>query len=134
MTTNSREVPHVLNIGVLAPGAGEYYIGEVATSAEDYYSGRGETAGRWVGSLAAEIGLSGEVDSDAFRAVLAGRHPGTGEQLVQRNTMNRVDVSEIGPDRLFDVPEAAAVLGVSTRQVRRLLETGDAYRAALDAA
>jgi len=124
----------VLNIGVLAPGAGEYYIGEVATSAEDYYSGRGETAGRWVGSLAAEIGLSGEVDSDAFRAVLAGRHPGTGEQLVQRNTMNRVDVSEIGPDRLFDVPEAAAVLGVSTRQVRRLLETGDAYRAALDAA
>ena len=32
----------VLNIGLLAPGAGEYYIGEVATSAEDYYTGKGE--------------------------------------------------------------------------------------------
>ena len=46
----------MLNIGLLAPGAGEYYIGQVATSAEDYYTGRGETAGRWVGSLAEEVG------------------------------------------------------------------------------
>jgi len=46
------------------PGAGEYYIGEVASSAEDHYTGRGESAGRWVGSLAKEIGLKGEVDPD----------------------------------------------------------------------
>ena len=65
----------MLNIGLLAPGAGEYYIGEVASSAEDYYTGRGESAGRWVGSLAAEIGLSGEVAPEDFRLVLAGRDP-----------------------------------------------------------
>ena len=55
----------MLNIGLLAPGAGEYYIGEVASSAEDYYTGRGESAGRWVGSLAQEIGLAGGGGSGA---------------------------------------------------------------------
>jgi hypothetical protein len=60
----------VLNIGKLSPGATEYYVGEVATSAEDYYSGRGEHPGRWVGSLAVELGLSGEVDPDHFRRVI----------------------------------------------------------------
>ncbi len=39
----------MLNIGKLAAGAGEYYAREVASSAEDYDAGRGETAGRWVG-------------------------------------------------------------------------------------
>src|SRR5436190_1638542 len=72
----------VLNIGKLGPGATEYYIGEVATSAEDYYSGRGEHPGRWVGSLAGELGLSGEVEPDHFRRVLCGKHPHTGEFLV----------------------------------------------------
>ena len=31
----------VLNIGKLSPGGGEYYVGEIATSAEDYYTGSG---------------------------------------------------------------------------------------------
>ena len=41
----------VLNIGKLSPGAAQYYVGEIASSAEDYYMGHGEAAGRWVGSL-----------------------------------------------------------------------------------
>ena len=45
----------MLNIGKLGAGAGEYYVGEVASSAEDYYAGRGESSGRWVGSLALEL-------------------------------------------------------------------------------
>ena len=40
----------MLNIGRLSPGAADYYLGEIASSAEDYYTGRGETPGRWVGS------------------------------------------------------------------------------------
>ena len=38
----------------------------VASSAEDYYLGHGEAPGRWVGSLAAEMGLHGEVDPEHF--------------------------------------------------------------------
>src|SRR3546814_7759317 len=79
-----RYEPLVLNIGRLGSDAAEYYIGEIATSAEDYYSGRGEASGRWIGSLAEKLGLHGAVTSDHFRSVLAGRHPFTHEQLARR--------------------------------------------------
>ncbi len=65
----------VLNIGKLNPGGGEYYIGEIATSAEDYYTGHGEAAGRWVGTLATDLGLVGEVYPKHFRRVLLGQGP-----------------------------------------------------------
>ncbi len=117
----------MLNIGLLAPGAGEYYIGEVASSAEDYYTGRGESAGRWVGSLAEELGLRGEVDPDHFRAVLAGREPHSGRQLVNRAVGILREAPRIDPERTFDVLQAASVLGVSGRYVRRLLADGDRY-------
>ncbi len=117
----------MLNIGLLAPGAGEYYIGEVASSAEDYYTGRGESAGRWVGSLAREMGLEGEVDPEQFRAVLAGSDPFSGEQLVHRKTAQRAEGLSVDPEQTVDVLQAAAVLGVSGRYVRRLLEDGERY-------
>lgn len=117
----------MLNIGLLAPGAGEYYIGEVASSAEDYYTGRGESAGRWVGSLAAEIGLSGEVAPEDFRLVLAGRDPRSGEQLVHRKSAGSADTTAIESDQTVDALQAAAFLGVSGRYVRRLLEGGERY-------
>lgn len=117
----------MLNIGLLAPGAGEYYIGEVASSAEDYYTGRGESAGRWVGSLAAEIGLSGEVAAEDFRSVLAGRDPHTGEQLVHRKSSTGTAGEALDPSQTFDVLQAASYLGVSGQYVRRLLEDGQRY-------
>ena len=123
----------MLNIGLLAPGAGEYYIGEVASSAEDYYTGRGESAGRWVGSLAKEIGLKGEVDPDDFRAVLAGRHPHKNEQLVQRKRPGTPNVFVGDPEQSFDVLQAASVLGVSGQYVRRLLQEGERYETQLRA-
>jgi hypothetical protein len=104
-------------------------VGEVATSAEDYYTGHGEAPGRWVGSLAAEIGLAGKVDPEHFRAVLDGRHPFTGEQLAAPR--NHRGVTGTGPDQasLFDgdtldVARAAARLHLSIRHVRRLLFAG----------
>jgi len=124
----------MLNIGLLAPGAGEYYIGEVASSAEDYYTGRGESAGRWVGSLAKEINLVGEVDPDQFRAVLAGRDPHTGEQLVHRKSPRSAESLVVDAEQSFDVLQAASTLGVSGRYVRRLLQDGDRYTADLAAA
>ena len=132
----------VLNIGRLGPGAREYYVGEVATSAEDYYTGRGEAKGRWAGSLRETLGLDGEVDPEHFRAVLLGQHPHTGESLVsaqgsagragrQRNTAS---TSLDGSDAPVDTARAAAALGVSTRYVRMLLDAGDRYQHALETA
>ena len=123
----------VLNIGKLGAGAGEYYVGEVASSAEDYYAGHGESAGRWVGSLASHLGLEGAVDPEHFRRVLAGRHPHTEQLLVrhagtrERNGLDDESV-ELGTVR------AASYLGVSARYVRTLLAEGDRYQECLDTA
>jgi conjugative relaxase-like TrwC/TraI family protein len=133
----------VLNIGKLSPGAGEYYIESVATSAEDYYTGRGESQGRWVGSLARELGLDGAVDPTHFRRLLQGRHPHTGEQLITtqgsaaRAANKRSEAPETVSYRLPDeVPteRAAAHLGVSARYLRRLLTEGEHYRQRLTSA
>ncbi|MGE3834535.1 MAG: MobF family relaxase [Acidimicrobiia bacterium] len=114
----------MLNIGKLRPGGGEYYVREVASSAEDYYLGRGEAPGRWVGSLANEMGLKGEVDPEHFRALLDGRHPLTGEQLVDPPRAKARHVSTRPEDEWLTADEAAAELGVTATFVRRLLRTG----------
>ncbi len=44
-----------------------YWIEAVAEGAEDYYTKPGESPGRWLGSLAAELGLAGEIDRDCLR-------------------------------------------------------------------
>jgi conjugative relaxase-like TrwC/TraI family protein len=128
----------VLNIGKLSPGATEYYVGEIATSAEDYYTGRGEHPGRWVGSLARELGLSGEVDPDQFRRVLNGQDPHTGNDLVTAQGSAARAAKRRSPAQsqdelpdLVDSLRAAAHLGVSARYVRTLLAEGDRYRARL---
>jgi len=115
----------VLNVGLLAPGAGSYYIDSVASSAEDYYTGRGESAGRWVGDLARSMGLVGEVSPEDFRAVLAGRDPQSGELLVNRGVTRSKALDGLDPAREVDAEQAAALLGVSARHVRRLLDAGE---------
>jgi hypothetical protein len=47
----------MLSIGKLGAGQEGYYTAKVAEGAEDYYSGRGEAEGQWVGSAAAEFAL-----------------------------------------------------------------------------
>lgn len=122
----------MLNIGTLAAGGGEYYVGEVASSAEDYYAGRGESPGRWVGSVAKDLDLEGEVDPAQFRRVLDGRNPTSGEVLVsavgsasRATARNGGRTSTLPTESEVDVVRAAAALGVSTRYVRRMLSEGD---------
>jgi len=58
------------------------YLQEAIAGAQiDYYAGRGEAPGRWSGKGAEALGLSGRVSPEAFRAVLAGIHPQSGEKL-----------------------------------------------------
>ncbi|HVC06801.1 MAG TPA: MobF family relaxase [Solirubrobacterales bacterium] len=61
-----------------------YWIEAVAEGGEDYYTKPGEAPGEWMGELAVELGLDGEVYRDAYTAILAGKHPLTGEVLVRR--------------------------------------------------
>jgi conjugative relaxase-like TrwC/TraI family protein len=68
----------VLSIGKLVAGQERYYERQVARGRDDYYAGRGETEGRWMGAGAAALGLEGEVDADAFGALIAGTNPPPG--------------------------------------------------------
>src|SRR5580765_3621928 len=71
----------VLSLGKLGAGQQSYYLEGVARGVEDYYSGRGEMPGRWVGVGAETLGRAGVVDGDDLRAVLEGRDPATGMPL-----------------------------------------------------
>jgi TrwC relaxase len=53
--------------GALSAGrAATYY--EEKYSRDDYYTEQQRVAGRWFGSGAAALGLTGEIDTDDFRA------------------------------------------------------------------
>jgi conjugative relaxase-like TrwC/TraI family protein len=63
----------VLSIGKVGGGQGDprYYIDNVAHGKEDYYSGRGEAQGVWLGTAADRDGLDGAVGDDAFLVLLS---------------------------------------------------------------
>ena len=97
-----------MSLWKLRVGAEAYYLAEVASGLDDYYSGQGESVGRWVGNAATALGLDGEVSGEDLRAVLAGLAPGTaltpnGEQL--RPHPRRVP----GFDLTFSVPKSVSV-------------------------
>jgi conjugative relaxase-like TrwC/TraI family protein len=96
----------VLSIGKLVAGQERYYEQQVARGADDYYSGRGEVEGRWMGAGAAALGLDGEVEAEAFGALIAGRDPSSGEGLRSRSARDRV----CSLDLTFSAPKSVSVL------------------------
>lgn len=86
-----------------------YYLQRQADCPADYYLGRGETPGRWCGSGAAELGLTGPLQEGHGReltALLAGRHPDDDTELAR-------PVLRTDPDGLL--PSAPLVTAVSER-------------------
>jgi conjugative relaxase-like TrwC/TraI family protein len=101
----------VLSRGKLTPGTVSYYTDTVARGLEDYYTGRGEAPGRWVGTRAAVEGLDGEVSGGELSRLFAdGVHPRTGESLgagyVVRDGVDKV----LGWDLTFSAPKSVSVL------------------------
>jgi len=125
----------VISIGKVR--SADYYLGEVERDdAFGYYSDI-ERLGRWHGVLAAELGLTGEVDPADFRSILEGIRPDTGERLTTLPTSTKaLDVTLSVPKSmsvmwaLGSSEIAAAVehaIDVAERSVIRLLEA-DAAR------
>lgn len=96
--------PAVLSIAKLGVRGPDYYLGQIAQGLEDYYLGHGEAQGRWLGKGIADLGLSGTLDADDFRAVFAGDHPRTGEHLAAANR------TLPGYDLCFSPPKSVSVL------------------------
>ena len=92
--------------------AGRYYTEHLPS----YYLDGDEPPGRWWGRGAAILGLSGDVDAEAFLAVMAGLDPATGGDLGRRFGEGSVR----GYDATFSAPKSVSVLfGVGDADVRQ---------------
>jgi conjugative relaxase-like TrwC/TraI family protein len=98
----------MLTIGKLGASVDQlaYYEQQVARGMEDYFSGRGEAPGRWVGAGCGGIGISDRVDRDAFMRAMDGCDPRTGERL--RPGHGRTKIA--GFDLTFSAPKSVSVL------------------------
>ena len=105
-----------------------------------YYADSVEGPGRWLGRGITGMRLRGQVDPEAFRRVLLGQHAATGEQLVgARGSAVRANdagreaaaVAPHGePDELLTLAQAATLLGVTDRYLRKVVADTAAHRAA----
>jgi conjugative relaxase-like TrwC/TraI family protein len=68
-----------LPVKALKAGQESYWLDQIARNREEYFSGRGESPGRFVGSAAATAGLEGLASPEQVRAMFQGLDPATGE-------------------------------------------------------
>jgi len=89
----------------------------------DYYLGNEqELPGLWRGEGARRLGLSGEVQKDAWDALCENRNPNNGVRLTSRQRADRT----IGYDFTFDVPKSVSLLYAETQDDRILNAFRDA--------
>jgi conjugative relaxase-like TrwC/TraI family protein len=69
-----------LPVKALKAGQESYWLDQIARNREEYFSGRGESPGRFVGSAATTAGLEGVASPEQVRAMFQGLDPATGEQ------------------------------------------------------
>ena len=105
--------------------AGAYYVEQLP----NYYLQSGEPRGVWLGDGAPMLGLSGEVDDDAFLALIAGMDP----QRPDRHLGRRYnDESVRGFDVTASAPKSVSILfALGDDDIRR--EVLDAHDAAVTA-
>jgi conjugative relaxase-like TrwC/TraI family protein len=98
----------MLTIGKLgaSPDQLAYYEQQVAEGLEDYFSGRGEAPGRWLGAGSALLGASGRVDREAFMRAMVGCDPRTGERLKPEHGRTKVAAFDL----TFSAPKSVSVL------------------------
>ncbi|MGH9065491.1 MAG: MobF family relaxase [Acidimicrobiales bacterium] len=92
-----------LSIGKANP---TYYLDKVAEAPEDYYLGAKEAPGQWLGQGAARLGLAGQVGAEGLLAVMAGRHPGSGDLLTRAQSKIRVAAFDL----TFRAPKSVSLL------------------------
>ena len=99
----------VLALWKLRVGVEDYYLAQVASGLDEYYTGTGEAPGSWMGGGVVGLALTGEVTPADLRAVLAGLAPSTG--LTPNGTPLTAHRRRVpGFDLTFSVPKSVSVL------------------------
>jgi conjugative relaxase-like TrwC/TraI family protein len=87
----------MLSVAKLSPGQEAYYERSVAGGFDDYYAGRGESPGVWVGRGSAELELDGVVAEGQLGRLIGGRHPLTSAVLRSHPPRKKITVERIDP-------------------------------------
>jgi len=99
-----------------AGGVSNYYEN---LAREDYYENGGEPPGRWMGRLADDMGLVGNVKDGQLKAMFEGFHPETGEQLAK----NAGSEHKAGWDLAFSAPKSVStVWAVADQDTRAAIQ------------
>jgi len=104
----------MLSVSKLSPGQEAYYERSVADGIDDYYAGRGESPGVWVGRGAAELELEGTVGDGELGRLISGRHPLTGAVLRSPAPKKQTTIERIDPmtgERYVEVKPLKPVAG-----------------------
>src|SRR5262245_59996572 len=104
----------MLTVAKLSPGQEAYYERSVAGGIDDYYAGRGESPGVWVGRGAAELELDGVVDDGQLGGLIGGKHPLTSVELRRHPPKKQITVERIDPatgERTLEVKTLSPVAG-----------------------
>jgi hypothetical protein len=96
-----------LPVKALKAGQESYWLDQIARNREEYFSGRGESPGRFVGGAAATAGLEGIASPEQVRAMFQGQDPATDE--LRCAPLPRADPVEAG--RLDPQPGVAGAAG-----------------------
>lgn len=105
--------------GRVTRGNREYLTDQVAHGAEEYYSGKGEAEGTWVGGALHELGVSGKVSTDEFNAALDGRKPGEEAALSSTYESRKV----LAVDLTFNAPKSVSVMfGLGSEPIRKAVQ------------
>jgi hypothetical protein len=106
-----------LPVKALKAGQESYWLDQIARNREEYFSGRGESPGRFVGGAAATAGLDGIASPEQVQAMFQGLDPATGEQRC--SPLLRADPrSKLAAGPLLDALKArAAKQGVEDLEV-----------------
>ena len=142
----------MLSVSKLSPGQEAYYERSVADGIDDYYTGRGESPGVWVGRGAAELELDGVVGEGELGRLISGRHPLTSAVLRSHPPKKRITVERIDPatgaryieekmlspvagyDLVFSPPKSVSLLhALGSEEVRHAVDQAHlaAWQAAL---
>ncbi len=124
----------MLSRGKVTPGSVGYYTNEVA-GLSDYYAGKGEAPGRWVGRGSRATGLAGEVSPEQLASLFEGAHPVTGETLGVGYRVRPGADRVTGWDLTFSAPKSVSALwGVGGGEVGMAVRSAHdgAVQAALD--
>jgi conjugative relaxase-like TrwC/TraI family protein len=127
----------------LSSGQAQRYHAEEFTNRVQFYYAEGENVrGEWQGRLASDLGLKGEVSADDFARMSEGKHPRTGEQLVEQRLPHEYKTADgktvktmghrAGWDATFSAPKSVSLTALVGGDERVREAHREAVRVAVD--